>query len=128
MPYLSVRECLYSMWGTVTCLVTILISEVTSLTATEVTLFGICIPQRLLDLTSNGFTHLTPGGILSRLRFNMFRVITSSILYGQTNEVAQDEHNPAFFLFFGRFIWTRCDLVDFHYTIIYIYIYIYSIS
>ena len=123
MPYLSVREYLYSMWGTVTCLVTILISEVTSLTATEVTLFGICIPQRLLDLTSNGLTHLTPGGILSGLRFNMFRVTTSSILHGRTNEVAQDEHNPAFFLFFGRLIWTRYDLVDFHYTIIYIYIY-----
>ena len=122
MPYLSVREYLYSMWGTVTCLVTILISEVTSLTATEVTLFGICIPQRLLDLTSNGLTHLTPGGILSGLRFNMFRVTTSSILHRRMNEVAQDEHNPAFFLFFGRLIWTRYDLVDFHYTIIYIYI------
>ena len=117
MPYLSVRECLYSMWGTVTCLVTVLISEVTSIIATEVTLFGICIPQRLLDLTSNGLTHLTPGGILSRLRFIMFRVTASSILHGQTNEVALDEHNPTFFLFFGWLIRMRYDLVDFHYTI-----------
>ena len=61
----------------------------------------------------------TPGGILSRLRFNMFRVTTSSVLHGRTNEVALDEHNPAFFLFFGRLIWTRYDLVDFHYTISY---------
>ena len=119
MPYLSVRECLYSMWGMVTCLVTVPISEVTSITTMEVTLFGIYIPQRLLDLTSYGLTHLTPGGILSRLRFNMFRVTTSSILHGRTNEVALDEHNPAFFLFFGQLIWMRYDLVDFHYTISY---------
>ena len=117
MPYFSVRECLYSMWETVTCLVTVPISEVTSITAMEVTLVGICIPQRLLDLTSDGLTHLTPAGILSHLRFNMFRVTTSSVLHGRTNEVALDEHNLAFFLFFGRLIWTRYDLVDFHYTI-----------
>ena len=117
MPYLSVRECLYSMWETITCLVTVPISEVTSITAMEVTLVGICIPQRLLDLTSDGLTHLTPGGILSRLRFNMFRVTTSSVLHGRTNEVALDEHNPAFFLFFGWLIRMRYDLVDFHYTI-----------
>ena len=98
MPYLSVRECLYSMWET---LVTVPISEVTSITAMEATLVGICIPQRLLDLTSDGLAHLTPGGILSCLRFNMFKVTTSSVLHGRTNEVALDEHNPAFFLFFG---------------------------
>ena len=50
MPYLSVRECLYSMWGMVTCLVTVPISEVTSITAMEVTLFGIYIPQWFVGL------------------------------------------------------------------------------
>ena len=79
MNYLFVRECLYSMRGTVTCLVTIPIVEEFERfrdnfhNCHEVTLFGICIPQRLLDLTFNGSTRLTPGGILSHLRLNMFR-------------------------------------------------------
>ena len=50
MPYLSVRECLYSMWGMVTCLVTVPISEVTSITAMEVTLVEIYIPQWFVGL------------------------------------------------------------------------------
>ena len=67
IPYFFVGECLYSMRGAVTCLVTVpIVEESKRLGGNFHNCYGsyiiwVCIPQRL-DSISNGWISLTPGG------------------------------------------------------------------